>query len=1046
MVVGKVYRSIGRIVGYGAAILAALVAVICVRLMAGPIDLDFLRTRIAQEFDTAGGKMRIGAEHIAAEWGGLHEPMRLVFTGLRVTNEDKKTVAWAPKVSLSFEPRSVLKAIFLPTAIMVDHPSFEADITREGGMLQRVLPNTDSSSQSEVVDLLIEQLLAKPNYTTLIGQLDTVRVEHAQVTLRDVPSGVTWIARDMQGRLKRDENGVIISANGRFSNGGGPVGVSLTGRYARDRSRISLEARIDGLKPSMLAKLSPDIDFLRGADIALSGRMRIEANGAGDISNVAVEVTGGAGTISLPGILSASHKVRSLSAVASVDAASHMAKIDHVLIDLGETKMSITGIGTRTDQGQAFNGRAELKQIPVDHLGDYWPLQFAPGGRQWVLANLSHGMVDIVAEFGLSAPGDDISHVKVNRLVAFLDYDGLTVRYMPEMPSLDGVSGKAHFEGGTLHFDVAHGAGAGLTVSDATIDIAGLDDPDLQTATLHVPISGTAAAAVGLLARPRLGLPKDVLYDPKRLGGRVAIDLSLSFPLLNSVTFADLDVKADATLQRFSLKGAVGDVDLTEATGHVVYSNAQLNVTGAGRFDGNPVDIVWRERFGPKAPYRQRYELKGTVPAALVAKAGFPSPEPFITGPVNIASFYYQVAPNGAGELHGKFDLKGARASVPQLGWGKEAGVDGRLNMALKFAAGGKIASAEFDGSGGGLVAKGVLRFSAESAIEQVTLSQLLLGRTDVTIDWRRAAGGADIDLRGHSIELAKVRQALKVQDENAKATPAAAAKSREITQVAVHLNQVLAERGTLGGLNGRFELSGDRIAFADLGLGAGKGSTFRVQAVAGTRNVTISITDFGALLRDAGWLDGLASSYVDFHGRFNDTTAGSPLVGTLKFGPYRLQKVTPRKDVGSLNSTIDGLGRAGNALQQFDGLEAQITKVGDRIDVKEGRTSGKSIGLTTAGYLDLASDSAHLRGVVVPGFQINNLLSNVPLLGPLITGGKDAGIFAISYTLEGPFDDLKSDFNIMSAVTPGVLRELFIGSPGSSERSPPVQDKRVQP
>ena len=37
-----------------------------------------------------------------------------------------------------------------------------------------------------------------------------------------------------------------------------------------------------------------------------------------------------------------------------------------------------------------------------------------------------------------------------------------------------------------------------------------------------------------------------------------------------------------------------------------------------------------------------------------------------------------------------------------------------------------------------------------------------------------------------------------------------------------------------------------------------------------------------------------------------------------------------------------------------------------------------------------------------MPGFAINNLLSNVPLLGPLLTGGKDGGVFAIAYRLEG--------------------------------------------
>jgi len=51
----------------------------------------------------------------------------------------------------------------------------------------------------------------------------------------------------------------------------------------------------------------------------------------------------------------------------------------------------------------------------------------------------------------------------------------------------------------------------------------------------------------------------------------------------------------------------------------------------------------------------------------------------------------------------------------------------------------------------------------------------------------------------------------------------------------------------------------------------------------------------------------------------------------------------------------------------------------------------------------------------VVPAFAINNMLSNVPLLGPILTGGKDGGLFAVSYVLQGPLDELKSDVNMMS-------------------------------
>jgi hypothetical protein len=1019
-------------VGYGAAILAAIVLGACVRLLFGPIDLDFLRSQVTQEIDTPAGKMTVGADHIYVEWGGGARPMQLVLNDLHVVDESKQTVATAPSVALSFEPGSVLKARFLPTAIVVERPMLKADITREGGMLQRVLATPDSSSEAEVVSVLIEQLLAKPNHATLLGQLDTVRVEHAHVTVRDVPSGIVWNAPSLQALLKRDESGVVISASGAFDNGGGPVNVALAGKYARDRSRISLEAKIDGLKPSMLADLSPDAALLRGVDVALSGRMRIEADGTGDIRSIVAEVTGGSGTVTLPGVLPVSHRIHGVKAAASVDAASHVAKIDQVLVNLDAAEISLTGTGTRTERGQTFSGRAAVRGIPVDRLGDYWPLEFAAGGRHWALANLRGGTLDVAAEFGLSAPGDDISRLDVDRMVALLDYRGMQVHYMPHMPEIEGVTGTARYEKGTLHFDIAQGAGVGLSIAGATIDLTDLDASPPQTARLHMPIKGSAAAAIALLARPQLGLPKDVLYDPKRVGGDVSIDLGLAFPLLNALTVAQLDVRAKAELSHFSLKGAIGGVDLTEAAGHVLYENSRLDVAGAGKLDGSPVDIGWRAQFGPKVSYRERYELKGTLPAGLVGRAGFPSLEPYVSGPIGISNLVYQVAANGTGDLQGRFDLKGAHAAVPELGWSKEAGVDGHFTIGLKLMPGGKLGAAEFDGRGGGLAVKGTARFNGEDAVQQLTFNELTLGRTSISVDWRRRPGGVDIDVGGHSIELARVRQALKVRDEEAKATPGGATqRSQDSARIAIHLDQVLVQRGTLGTLSGRFEMSGDRVVSADLGLGGGRGATFRVQRVPGARTVAVYVADFGQLLRDAGWLDGLAGGFLDFRGRVDDTATGAPLFGTLKLGPYRLQKVTPRSGVDSLNSTIDGLSRAGNALQQFDGLEAEIVKNGDRVEVKNGRTSGKSVGLTAAGHLDLASDTAWLRGVVVPAFALNNLLSNVPLLGPLLTGGKDAGIFAISYRLEGPFDDLKPDINMMSAVTPGALRELFNAQAG---------------
>ena len=1022
----RVYRVALRVVAGFVIGVGVLVAVAALRLMAGPVDLDFLKSRLAQDFDVPDAKVTVHADRIYAEWGGLREPIRLVLSGLKISGATGQTIATAPSVALSFEPRSVIRGKLLPTSIIVDQPTLDGDISRDGGMLRRVLARPDTHEQGEVVDLLIDQLLAEPNQNSLLGQLDTVLVQRARVTVRDLTSGVSWTAPAATARLTRDESGIVIVASARFSSGGEPIDVSLSGFYSRDRSRVFVEANLEGLKPSMFADLSPDAKLLRGIDIALSGRLRVEATGGGEVKTVELDINGGNGTITLPGMLTATHQVRSVVARVTVDAASHTAKIEKIEFDFGAAAVSFSGIGVKRPEGQTFTGRVDIRKIPVSRLVDYWPLEFSPGGRQWAHTNLSNGDVDLAAEFALSAPGNDMSELKVDRLVGLMDYRGMTVRYMPHMPELQAVSGKARFENGTLHFDVAGGNAVGLRLTGGTIDLLDIDRPEVPQAKMRFNVAGPAARVAQLLARPALGLPKDVLYDYRRVGGEVSADIGLAFPLIDALAVADIDVRVDAALRAFSLKNALGDVDLSDAVGHVKYGGSELSVTGSGKFDGHAVEIGWRELYAAKAPFRRRYELKGTVPATLVAKAGFPSPEPYVTGPIGIA-LQYQVAPNGTGEVTGRFDLKASKLAIQPLLWTKNPGTDALATMALKLAVGGKLVTADFDARGDGLQGKGQVKFSGDNAVQQVSVQQLKIGQTDVAIDWQRGPGGVAVNVKGKVVELQRVRDMLKARDEFAKKEPAgAAAASHASTKLTVHVDQILVKHGTLGYLNGRLDLTGERIASADMTLGGGKGSTFRLTPAGKNRNFFFYVADFGQLLKDAGWMDGLAGGYLHIEGQFNDLWPDPPFEGFLKVGPYRLQVVTPRPGVGTLNSAIEGLSRAGDATQQFDSLEARVNKVADRINIRNGRTSGRSIGLTTQGWLDLGSETAQLRGVVVPAFALNNLLSNVPLLGPLLTGGKDGGLFAISYSLEGPFDDLKSNVSMMSAVTPGALREIF--------------------
>ncbi|MCA0305246.1 MAG: DUF3971 domain-containing protein [Proteobacteria bacterium] len=1044
--VKKTYRVVLRAVGVAVIAATALVVVAALRLLEGPVDLEFLKARVAAAADVPGNDIRPEADRIFLEWGGLEQPMKLVFTGVRFVNKQHETIATAPSIAMTFEARSVFQGMLLPTSITISGPTIEANIAREGGMLRRVFADTGAQSQSEAVLLLVEQLFSEPNDKSLLGRLDRIQIEHAKVTLRDVKTGLSWTAPDARARLSRDKEGVSIAASARLTGAGGNwVDVNLSGVYARDRSRIALVAGVDGFKPSMLADLSPDVELLRGVDLALAGRLYIDADGEGNVRGIEVEVTGGNGDIRLPGILPATHRVRSINARGVIDARTHTATIERADMDFGAAKVTITGAGEKKPEGQVFVGRVEVKEVPVDRLGDYWPLPFAPGGREWSLANLSKGQLDIAADFALSAPGNDIAETKVDKLVGLLGYRDLKVRYMPHMPELQGVTGTARYEAGTLHFDVVSGSSVGLRLSGTSIDLTGLDRP-AQQAAIRMTIAGTAPEVIRFLARPQLGLSKDVLYDYRRLGGDVTVDVSLAFPLVATLGMSDLELSADATLTSFSLKNAVGEVSLSDATARVRYAGPELSVSGTGKLDGAPVEIAWREMFGAKAPFRRRYELKGDIPAPLVAKAGFTPVEPFVSGPIG-TTLSYQVALNGTGEVIGKFDLKAATLDVAPVAWRKPAGTDGQAQATIKLAAGGKLSSIDFEGKSDGLAGKGSVRFTGDNVLQQVALQQFRLGKSDVALDWKRLPGGVELSIKGAAIELPRVREAIRNRDAAAAKAPAGpAAAAQTSTRMQLQVQNVLTERGTLGYVNGRLDLAGDRIAFADMTVGGGKGSTFRVSPGKPGRKLFLYVADFGQMLSEAGWIDGLVNGYLHIEGQYDDTAAGAPLDGFLKMGPFRLQKVTAaRPHIGTLNAAIDGLGRAGNSLQQFDNLEAKVSKLGDRVSIRNGRTSGQSIGLTAQGYVDLANDTAKLSGVVVPAFQLNNLLSNVPLLGPLLTGGKDGGLFAVSYSLSGPLDDLRTDVNIMSAVTPGALRELFT-APADVAQPPPSPEMQRAP
>jgi hypothetical protein len=106
-----------------------------------------------------------------------------------------------------------------------------------------------------------------------------------------------------------------------------------------------------------------------------------------------------------------------------------------------------------------------------------------------------------------------------------------------------------------------------------------------------------------------------------------------------------------------------------------------------------------------------------------------------------------------------------------------------------------------------------------------------------------------------------------------------------------------------------------------------------------------------------------------------------------------------------------------------FDRAEARGLLRDGELEIRDLRTSGPALGIQARGRIDLDGDRIDLEGTIVPANAINSLFGRIPVVGEILFG---PGLFAARYSLKGPRASPEVAINPLSALAPGVLRNIF--------------------
>jgi hypothetical protein len=672
-----------------------------------------------------------------------------------------------------------------------------------------------------------------------------------------------------------------------------------------------------------------------------------------------------------------------------------------------------------------------------------WPEAVAPKVRRFLVKSLESGTVEAIA-LKVAMSGADIDKAvsggpipasslwidfTVNRAVLAIS-DGL-----PPL-SRANVTGRINGLSADIHAPAAQVAMTDGRVLDASDGSFLLKDMwrDDGVADIGFRLKGGADGLGSLLQAPLIREIAGIDLDPSGMKGQA--DLRIQIPLaINDIPkVADLPLKVNGTVTDLSVEKLFGKDRLDGGKFTVAYDRGNLSIKGDGKIAGSPatVDVHRTREAGGEA------NVAFSLDDAARARRGLGFGQQ-LTGPVAVKASLPLGQPQQSG-IRIEADL--TKATVDQLfpGWTKAAGKPGKLSLVLVEGTPTEIRDLQLDS--GSVQIRGSATLSADGDLDKAELPVVKLSPgDDMRAQIDRSGNAFKVTVRGN---VGDARPFTKTIGSAPTTTSGRGGQGRPSKDFDLDLAlNILTGHNDEAITNAVIKASVRKDNIRQLDLKGRLGSsnlmaqTLPMRASGGA-SILLQAEDAGALLR---FLD-VYRRMVGGELTIQMSAGDGPQNGTLTLRQFQLRNEPGlRRIIPTQSQVIAGTDANGNVQATridlnevaFTKARMDFTRTSGRIDFQDAAIWGAQLGFTLSGFVDYARDRTDISGTFVPAYGLNNAFAQVPLFGPLLSGGRYEGLFAVNFRISGPATAPVLSVNPLSAVAPGFLRKLF-GTGGAPE------------
>ena len=689
--------------------------------------------------------------------------------------------------------------------------------------------------------------------------------------------------------------------------------------------------------------------------------------------------------------------------------------LGRVWIDDAQVPLRMTGKLRASEDAWDYAIDGTVGRLNPEALLHLWPVAMAPRTRTWVVDNIDGGVIRH-GQFALRSQDGPRPVVYLNAA-----FEEAQVRYARTLPGVRDGAGTLTLNDDRFTVRVIKGRITPPQGGDITVDGSSFVIPDTRQrpATGEVTLAGSGAieALLSYLDSPPLSIMTRAQRPVDLLSGQVRFDGTLSLPLRRGLRLPDmvLDMRGRAT-QVVSDRIIPGR-PLTAGALDVSVTNDRLRVSGQAELSGVPFDGSWTLPIPEPGQPQTGSTVEGivTLSQAAARSFGVALPVGMVSGS-GPAALRVDLRRGAPPEFSLTSRLDGIGLSLPPIGWSLPRGTAGNLEVAGVLSQPAQIDRLVLEGPG--LAAQGTISLNGDGSLGSIDLDRVRAGDwldAPVVLTGRGAGVPPAVRIAGGTVDLrnAPFGRGAGGGGSGGGSVPLTLALDQLQVSNSIRLTDFRADLQSGAGLTGDFTARVNGAApITGEAVPQGGATAFRIRS-----------DDAGRVIREAGILRTVAGGDM--------TLALVPVSGRPGSYDGALTVVNTRlRDAPGIASLLDAISIVG-LLDQLEGpgilfteVEARFRLSPDELILTRSSATGPSMGISMDGTYSLGAGLLDFQGVLSPIFFLNGL-------GSIFTR-KGEGLIGFNFTLTGPADQPDVGVNPLSALTPGMFREIF-------RRPPPV-------